>query len=85
MAVINTTYVTQHYTCFYFFISLYVIIIHGVIAPEHGRDIFDRIDVTEKGFLLKLISTVQLSGAKFYDTQVVINYANHTADVSLAQ
>ena len=45
-----------------------VIIDRGISAPVHGREVIDGLNSIDKRFLIQFISTVQLMGAKGYDT-----------------
>ena len=60
-----------------------IIIGRGISATRHDREVVYGINATKKQF--QLISTVQLPGAKGYDTQMVIHAGTRTSDVSLAR
>ena len=82
----------KHYICAteLYLISMlsqdfYVIIERGISAPGYGRQLADVLNATVKRFLLQLISTVQLPGAKSYDTQMVIHIGTRKFDVRLAR
>ena len=60
-----------------------VIIDRGISAPGNGREVVDGLNAIDKMFLLQLMTTVQLPGAKSYDTQMVMHTGTHTSDVSL--
>ena len=62
-----------------------VMIYCGIIAPGQRREVIYGLNATDKRFLFKLISTVELTGAKGYDTHMVIHTISHTSDVSLAR
>ena len=61
-----------------------IIIDRGISATGHVRELVYGLNAIEKRFLFKLISTVKLTGAKGYDTQVVMHTATCTSDISLA-
>ena len=48
--------------------AFYVIIYRGISAPVCGREVLYLINSINKSFLFKLISTVQVTGTKVYDT-----------------
>ena len=64
--------------------DFYVIIDCDISAPGHDREVFDGINATYKRFLFPLMSTVQLPGAKMYDTQMEMHYKAQTENVSLS-
>ena len=61
-----------------------IIIDKLVSAPAHGREVVDCLNTTEKRFIFRLMSTVQIPGAKGYNTQDLIHSEPSTADVILA-
>ena len=78
----NTDGCAQHYICAtaLFLLSMlwhafYVIIARGISALGHDREVVDGLSDTKKKFIFQLMSTVQLTGAKMYDTQIVIQSA----------
>ena len=60
-----------------------VIIDRGISAPGHAREVVDGLKVIDKRFIYQLMSTVQLSGAKSYETKMVMHTRTRTYDVSL--
>ena len=62
-----------------------VIIDCGISAPRHGRKVVDGLNSIDKRFLLQLMSTVQLTGGKVYNTQMFMHTRTHTSDVGLAR
>ena len=60
-----------------------VIIDHGISARGHDREVLDGLNAIEKRFLFQLLSTVKLTGAKGYDTQMVMHTGTRASDVSL--
>ena len=71
----NTDDCSEHYICAtaLYLISMlsqafYVIIYRGISAPVCGREVLYLINSINKSFLFKLISTVQVTGTKVYDT-----------------
>ena len=61
-----------------------IIIDRGISSPGHGREVVDGLSAIEKRFIFQLMSTVQLLGAKHYDTHMVMHTGNCTCDVSFA-
>ena len=66
-----------------FVTGFYIIIDRGISAPGHGREVLDGLNAIEKRFIFQLISTMQLPGEIFYDTQIVMHTGTRTSDVSL--
>ena len=58
--------------------AFYVIIDRGISAPVHGKEVVDIMNDIEKSFLFRLISKVQLPGAKSYDTRMFIHTETRT-------
>ena len=61
-----------------------VIIDCGISALGHDREVVYGLSAIEKQFLFQLMSTVQLPGAKGYDTKMVMHTGTRTPNVSLA-
>ena len=61
----------------------YVITDRGISSPVHGREVVDGLNAIYKRFFFQLISTVQLTGAKRYDTHMVMQSITRTSNVSL--
>ena len=75
----NTDCCAEHYICAtelylmsMFSHSFSVIIDRGISAPVHSIELVYGINTIEKSFLFQLMSTVQLTGANGYDTQMVM-------------
>ena len=64
--------------------DFYVIIDRGISAPGNGRELVYGLNSIRILFLFELISTVQLPGAKGYDTQMFMHTGTRASDVSLA-
>ena len=45
-----------------------IIIDHGVSASGHVKEVVDGLNTTDKKFILRSISTVQLPGSQKFDT-----------------
>ena len=80
----------EHYICataidqFSMLSKAFYVNIHRVIGvPEHGRELLDGINSNEESFLSQLMSSVQLTGEKRCDTQMVMHTGTHTFDVIL--
>ena len=52
-------------------------------APGHGIESVYGIKIINKWFLLQLMSTVQLPGAKRYDKPMIMHTGTRTYDVGL--
>ena len=65
--------------------AFYVIIDRGISEPGHDREVIDGLNYIEKRFLFQLISTVKLSGAKSYDTKMVMHTGTRTSDVNFSR
>ena len=61
-----------------------IIIDSGVSASGHVREIVDDINITEKRFILQLMTTVKLPIYQVYETQIAMISATHKDDVILA-
>ena len=61
-----------------------VVIESGISALWHERWLVYILNTIDKRFISQLISTVQLPGAKGYNTQIVIHTGTRTTDVILA-
>ena len=62
-----------------------IIIERGIIEPGHDRELVDGINAIYKWFLLQIMTTAQLPGAKRHDTKMVIHTGTSTFDVCLAR
>ena len=62
-----------------------IIIYHGISSLGHGREVLDGINTIYKMVLFQLISTVQMTVAKGYDTYMIMHTVTRTYDVSLAR
>ena len=61
-----------------------IIIDCGISATGHGGGVLDGLNAIYKRFPFQLMSTVQLTGAKIYVTQMVMHTVICTSGVSLA-
>ena len=62
-----------------------IIINRGVGAPVYGRDVVDDLNDTDKRFISMLMTTVQLSCAAAYESQIEINTTTANTYISLAR
>ena len=62
-----------------------IIIDRGVGAPGHGREVVDGLNDTEKRLLSILITTVQMTGAEYYDSQTANLTSTENTYISLAR
>ena len=56
----------------------------NISASLNGIEVLDGLNNINKRFLFQLMSNMQLPGAAFYYTQMVIHTGTRTSDVSLA-
>ena len=62
-----------------------IIIDRGISAPGHGKEVVDGINAIYKLYMYQLISNVQLTGSKTFDSQILMHYCTPKKDVSLAK
>ena len=55
---------------------------HGISAPGHGREVVVGMNTTEKRFIFHMMATVQLTGSKWFDTQIIVPTATQNTDVN---
>ena len=64
--------------------SYNIVIDCGIGAPGHGKDVVYGLKDTEESFLSMLITTVQLTGASTYYSQMAVYTSTvNTTDISL--
>ena len=51
-----------------------IIIDRGISAPGHGKEVVDGINAIGKRYIYQLMSNVQLSGLKKFDSQIIMHY-----------
>ena len=61
------------------------IIDRGIGAPWHGREVWYVLNDINKRFIIQLMLTMELTGAKRYEKNMVIHTGTCTSDVSLAR
>ena len=64
--------------------SFNITIDQRVIVPAYGREVVDSLNTTDNRFIFQWMSTVQIPGAKGYNTQDLIHSEPSTADFGLA-
>ena len=62
-----------------------IIIYRSVGDPGHGRDVIDGLNDTHKIFISMLMTTVQLTGAEDYESQMEVHTSTENKDISLAR
>ena len=60
-----------------------IIIDSGVEAPGYGREVVNGLNATGKRFLSMLKTTVKLTGAPAYDTQMEMHTSTVNTDISI--
>ena len=69
-----------------FLVQPYCVIIDRCVnVPGNGREVVDVINTNDKIFLFQLITTMQLTGSKGYNTHMLMHYETSTHDASLSQ
>ena len=63
--------------------AFYVVIGRGISSLGHDIEVVDGLNSIGKMFLFQLISTLQFTSAKVYDTQIVMHTGTHASDDSL--
>ena len=68
------------------FVPIFSTIINrGIIAPVHGKEMADGLNIIYKRYIYQCMSNVQLPGSKTFDSQILIHSYTHKNDVSLAR
>ena len=57
----------------------------GISVPGHVKEVVDGINVIDKRYMYQLMSTVQLTLSKTFDSQIIMHSCTHKKDVSLAK
>ena len=66
--------VPQHYTSCQFCSNVTQFLIdRGIIAPGHGKEVVDGLNVISKRYIYQLMSTVKLPGSKTFDLQNIMH------------
>ena len=58
---------------------------HGVGVPGHEIEVVDDLNATEKSFLSVFMTTVQLTGAVYYDSHMAMHTSPENTYISLAR
>ena len=61
------------------------IIYTDVSAPGHGKKVADRINATYKSLIFHLMSNLQLTSSRRFDTKTSMHTSTNNADMILAQ
>ena len=56
-----------------------------ISAPGHGKEVGDGINAIYKRYMYQLMSTVQLTGSKTFDSNILMHSCTWKKDVSLAK
>ena len=62
-----------------------IIIVRGISAPEHGKEVVDGLNAVDKRYIYQLISKVQLTGSVRFDSQIKMHTGTENKYVSLSQ
>ena len=57
----------------------------GISAPGHGKEVVDGTNSIDKRYMYQLMSTVQLTGSKTFENNILMHYCTQKKDVSLAK
>ena len=55
----------------------------GISAPDHGKEVVDILNAVYKCYIYQLMYTVQLTGLKTFDSQIIMYYFTQKNDVNL--
>ena len=61
-----------------------VIVERGINAPGYGKEVLDRVNSTDKGFIFHWVYTVQLPDSQMFYEQMEIHTSKNSNDLSLA-
>ena len=59
------------------------IIDRGISVPGNGKEVIGGIDVIDKRYIYQLVSNVQLTGSKTFDSRVLMHSITQNNDVSM--
>ena len=62
-----------------------IIIDRGISAPGNGKEVVGGINSIDKLYIYQLMSNVQLTGSRTFDSQIIIHFFTPKNDVSLAK
>ena len=62
-----------------------IIFDRGISAPGDGKEVVDGLNVIDKLYMYQLMSNVQLTGSRTFDSQIIMNSCTPKNDVSLAK
>ena len=62
-----------------------VAIYRGISAPGHGKEVVYGLNSIDRRYIYQLISNVQLTGSKQFDSQMRMHTSTQNNDVSLAK
>ena len=62
-----------------------IIIDWCINAPGHGKEVAGGLNDIYKRFIYQLMSNVQITGLKIFDSQILMYSCTHKNDVSLAK
>ena len=62
-----------------------ITIYRDISAPGHEKEVVYGINAVDKRYIYELISTVQLTGSKIFDSQIQMHTGTRKDDVSLAK
>ena len=62
-----------------------IIIYWRIIAPGNGKEVVDGINAVDKRYIYQLMSTVQLPGSIWFDSQIQMHTGTENKYVNLAK
>ena len=62
-----------------------IIIDRSISSPGHGKKVVGGINAMDKRYMYQLISNVQLSVSRTFDSKIIMHYCTPKNDVSMAK
>ena len=62
-----------------------IIIDQGISVPGHGKEVVDGLIAIEKRYIYQLMSNVQHTGSRTFDSQMLMHSCTQKNDVGLAK
>ena len=62
-----------------------VMIVPGIDAPGHGKEVVDGLNDIDKRYMYQLVSNVQLTVSRTFDSHILMHSCTPKNDVSLAK
>ena len=62
-----------------------IIIDRSISAPRHGKELVGGLNAIDKRYIYQLMSNVQLTGSKTFDSQILMHSCIENNDISIAK